>query len=169
MRKLNFAMDGVAWIASVVISRASTPTPLTVFAAAFVVAMSPIPRFYVSNRVHSMYSKYRQWSVDTRWHICHCRYVIRPYAQESHSAKGGPMIDVAVLFLNETFSSTAVGPMEVFRHAGSLWNVLTGVRMAPRFRVTTASADGKAVGCDGPIQIQPMAAINEIRKADLIF
>jgi len=35
--------------------------------------------------------------------------------------------------------------------------------------VTTASADGKAVGCDGPIQIQPMAAINEIRKADLIF
>jgi len=79
------------------------------------------------------------------------------------------MIDVAVLFLNETFSSTAVGPMEVFRHAGSLWNVLTGERMAPRFRVTTASADGKAVGCDGPIQIQPMAAMKEIRKADLIF
>ena len=79
------------------------------------------------------------------------------------------MIDVTVLFLNETFSSTAVGPMEVFRHAGSLWNVLTGERQAPRFRVTTASADGKAVGCDGPIQIKPMAAINQIRKADLIF
>jgi transcriptional regulator GlxA family with amidase domain len=79
------------------------------------------------------------------------------------------MIDVTVLFLNETFSSTAVGPMEVFRHAGSLWNVLSGKREAPRFRVTTASADGKAVGCDGPIQIIPMAAIHEIRRADLIF
>ena len=33
-----------------------------------------------------------------------------------------PMIDVTVLFLDGTFSSTAIGPMEVFRHAGSLWN-----------------------------------------------
>ena len=52
------------------------------------------------------------------------------------------MIDVTVLFLNETFSSTAVGPMEVFRHAGSLWNILSGKQQAPRFRVTTASANG---------------------------
>ena len=29
------------------------------------------------------------------------------------------MIDVTVLFLDETVASTAVGPMEVFRHAGS--------------------------------------------------
>ena len=36
------------------------------------------------------------------------------------------MINITVLFLNQTFSSTAVGPMEVFRHAGSLWNILTG-------------------------------------------
>ena len=36
------------------------------------------------------------------------------------------MTDVTVLFLDETFSSTAIGPMEVFRHAGTLWNVLTG-------------------------------------------
>jgi len=79
------------------------------------------------------------------------------------------MIDVAVLFLDETFSSTAVGPMEVFRHAGSLWNILAGERQAPRFRVTTASADGQAVNCDGPIQIKPMAAIKDIRKTDLIF
>ena len=79
------------------------------------------------------------------------------------------MIDVTVLFLNETFSSTAVGPMEVFRHAGSLWNLLAGKQQTPRFRVTTASANGKAVDCDGFIQIKPNAAINAIRKADLIF
>jgi transcriptional regulator GlxA family with amidase domain len=79
------------------------------------------------------------------------------------------MIDVTVLFLDETFSSTAVGPMEVFRHAGSLWNILAGERQTPRFNVTTASADGKAVNCDGPIQIKPAAAINDIRKTDLIY
>ena len=48
------------------------------------------------------------------------------------------MKEVTVLFLDATFSSTAAGPMEVFRHAGTLWNVLTGKRPVPRFRVTTA-------------------------------
>ncbi len=79
------------------------------------------------------------------------------------------MIEVTVLFLDGTFSSTAVGPMEVFRHAGTLWNLLTGKRLAPRFRVTTASVDGGAVHCDGRIQIQPDAALTTIRKTGLIF
>src|SRR5947207_2488944 len=79
------------------------------------------------------------------------------------------MIDVTVLFLDGTFSSTAIGPMEVFRHAGELWNVLTGKPAAPRFRVTTASVRGRAVQCDGPIQIRPAAALTAIRKTELIF
>jgi transcriptional regulator GlxA family with amidase domain len=79
------------------------------------------------------------------------------------------MIDVTVLFLKETFSSTAVGPMEVFRQAGILWNILTGKRQSPRFRVTTASTDGRAVECDGPIRIQPEGALKDVRKTDLIF
>lgn len=79
------------------------------------------------------------------------------------------MIDVTVLLLDATFSSTAIGPMEVFRHAGSLWNLLTGSRPDPPFRVTTASADGGPVRCDGPIYIQPDVAIKAIRKTDLIF
>ena len=79
------------------------------------------------------------------------------------------MKDVTILFLNETFSSTAIGPMEVFRHAGTLWNHLTGTRAVPRFRVTTASVDGRAVRCDGPILIQPDKALSAIRKTDLIF
>jgi transcriptional regulator GlxA family with amidase domain len=79
------------------------------------------------------------------------------------------MIHVTVLILDGTFSSTAVGPMEVFRHAGMLWNLLTGTRPAPRFRVTTASADGGAVRCDGPIRLQPDAALKDIRRTDLIF
>ena len=79
------------------------------------------------------------------------------------------MKEVTILFLDGTFASTAIGPMEVFRHAGTLWNLLTGGRQVPRFRVTTASANGRAVRCDGPIYIKPMAALKDIRKADLIF
>ncbi|HET9789661.1 MAG TPA: helix-turn-helix domain-containing protein [Candidatus Angelobacter sp.] len=79
------------------------------------------------------------------------------------------MIHVTVLILDGTFSSTAVGPMEVFRHAGMLWNFLTGTRPAPRFSVITASSDGRAVRCDGPICLQPDAALKDIRKTDLIF
>jgi transcriptional regulator GlxA family with amidase domain len=79
------------------------------------------------------------------------------------------MTEVTVLFLDGTFSSTAIGPMEVFRHAGTLWNYLTGTQQVSRFRVTTASADGRAVRCDGPIHIKPMAALKEIRNTDLIF
>jgi transcriptional regulator GlxA family with amidase domain len=79
------------------------------------------------------------------------------------------MIDVTILLLDQTFSSTAVGPMEVFRHAGLLWNTLTGRPQKPRFDVKLASADGNPVACDGPIHIQPMTAINNIRRTDLIF
>lgn len=79
------------------------------------------------------------------------------------------MKDITILFLEGTFSSTATGPLEVFRHAGTLWNLLTGKRQVPRFRVTTASVDGRAVQCDGQIRVQPEVAISAIRKTDIIF
>src|SRR5882724_7714981 len=79
------------------------------------------------------------------------------------------MTDVTVLLLDGTLSSTAIGPMEVFLNAGILWNVCTGKRPVPRFRVTTASVDGRAVRCEGPIRIQPAAALAAIRKTDLIL
>jgi transcriptional regulator GlxA family with amidase domain len=79
------------------------------------------------------------------------------------------MINVTVLFLDETFSSTAIGPMEVFRHAGTLWNNFTGMPPVCHFRVTTASVDGRAVRCDGPIHIQPAVALKDVRNTDLIF
>jgi len=79
------------------------------------------------------------------------------------------MIDITVLLLDGTFSSTAVGPMEVFQHTGTLWNMFAGKPAAPRFRVTTASVDGRAVRCDGPIEIRPAAALADIRKSEIIF
>lgn len=79
------------------------------------------------------------------------------------------MEEITVLFLDQMFASTAIGPMEIFRHAGSLWNVLTGTQTTPRFRVTTASADGSPVSCDGRIQVQPEVALKDIGETDLIF
>src|SRR5436309_1258108 len=79
------------------------------------------------------------------------------------------MRDVTVVFTNDTFPSTAVGPVEVFQHAGSLGNLLTGTRSEPRFRVTTASVDGRPVQCAGPMKLHPEAALRDVRKCDLIF
>jgi len=79
------------------------------------------------------------------------------------------MKEITVLLLDQMFSSTAIGPMEVFRHAGSLWNILTGTECAPKFHVTAASVDGKPVRCDGGIQIQPNVALEDVGKTDLIF
>lgn len=76
---------------------------------------------------------------------------------------------ITILLLDQMFSSTAIGPMEVFRHAGSLWNLLTGTQLTPHFQVTTASPDGRPVDCDGGIQIQPNVALKEVGKTDLIF
>jgi transcriptional regulator GlxA family with amidase domain len=76
---------------------------------------------------------------------------------------------ITVLLLDQMFSSTAIGPMEVFRHAGSLWNILTGAQLTPAFQVTTASADGKPVNCDGGIQIRPNVALRDVGRTDLIF
>jgi transcriptional regulator GlxA family with amidase domain len=79
------------------------------------------------------------------------------------------MTNVTVLFLDQTFSSTATGPMEVFRHTGTLWNNFTGHKPVCHFNVTTASVDGHAVHCDGPIDIQPAVALKDVRETDLIF
>ena len=79
------------------------------------------------------------------------------------------MKEITILLLDEMFSSTAIGPMEVFRHAGSLWNALIGAKVDPAFRVTTATADGGAVTCDGGIRITPNVALKEVGKTDLIF
>ena len=79
------------------------------------------------------------------------------------------MIEVTVVFLDGTFSSTATGPWRSFGTPERCGTSSPGTRQVPRFRVTTASADGRAVRCDGPIYIQPDAALAAIRKTDLIF
>lgn len=79
------------------------------------------------------------------------------------------MFEVVIVLPEQTFPSTAIGPMDVFTHVGSLWNFCNGEPLQPRFRVTTASANGGLVKCEGPVQLSPTMAIKDVRKADIIF
>jgi transcriptional regulator GlxA family with amidase domain len=79
------------------------------------------------------------------------------------------MIDVAVIFIEGGHASTAIGPLEVFRDAGSLWNQLTGEPVDPRFRVRSASIGGHPVRTDGPFAIAPDASLDALGAPDLVF
>ncbi len=79
------------------------------------------------------------------------------------------MIDVTVLLLDGGFLSTAIGPMEVFRCAGVLWNVLGGEAPVPRFRVTVASADGAPARPDAGVGVTGTCALSEVRATDLVW
>jgi len=77
-------------------------------------------------------------------------------------------MDVVILFLQGGLASTAIAPMEIFRSAGVVWNVLNGEEPEPLFQVRTASIDGQPIQSDGPVSLVPDCAISSIRKADLI-
>ena len=79
------------------------------------------------------------------------------------------MIDVTVLFLDHGHACTATGPLEVFRDAGVLWNVLRDEPPAPRFRVRSASIGGRPVRPDAPYTIQPDLSLDQVGATDLVF
>jgi transcriptional regulator GlxA family with amidase domain len=79
------------------------------------------------------------------------------------------MIDVTVLLLGDCYASTALGPVEVFHSAGTLWNVLQGERAAPRFRVRTATLLGKSVTSPYGVGLTADVAMREVRATDLII
>jgi hypothetical protein len=55
------------------------------------------------------------------------------------------LLDVVVVILEGGYTSTAVAPIEIFHAAGVVWNWLHGEPVKPRFRVRTASIDGRSV------------------------
>jgi transcriptional regulator GlxA family with amidase domain len=79
------------------------------------------------------------------------------------------MIDVTVVLLNDNYTSTAIGPIEVFHSTGVLWNLLKGEAPEPRFRVTIASIDGEPVSSPYAVRLLPQVAIGAVKKADLII
>lgn len=79
------------------------------------------------------------------------------------------MLDVTVVFMDGGHASTAIGPLEVFRDAGSLWNALQDEPAEPSFRVRSASIGGRPVRPDGPYTLQPDESLESIASTDLVF
>lgn len=79
------------------------------------------------------------------------------------------MINVTVVLLNAGLASTAIGPIEVFQCAGTLWNTFVDEEPRPYFSVTTASVDGAPVLSDSPLVISAATSIDAIDETDLIF
>jgi transcriptional regulator GlxA family with amidase domain len=82
--------------------------------------------------------------------------------------KAGRVLDVTVVLLDAGYASTAIGPIEVFHSAGMLWNRLHGDAEEPRFRVRTASIDGRSIGSLCGLRLSPELAIRDIRRTDII-
>ena len=78
-------------------------------------------------------------------------------------------LDVAVVLVNEGYASTAVGPIEVFSAAGTMWNEMRGDDPEPRFRVATASIDGTPVRSAYGLRVTPDCAISDLGPVDLIM
>ncbi|HVX98760.1 MAG TPA: helix-turn-helix domain-containing protein [Pseudorhodoplanes sp.] len=83
--------------------------------------------------------------------------------------KRGEILDVTVVLLDGGYASTAIGPVEVFHSAGLLWNWLHGQPQKPRFRVRTASIDGRRVRSLCAFGLVPDCAIDDVKKTDIII
>jgi transcriptional regulator GlxA family with amidase domain len=80
------------------------------------------------------------------------------------------MLDVCVVLLDDGYASTALMPIEVFHSAGALWRELKGEVPEPRFRVVTASIDGKAVRSPyAGMTMSPQYGIGDVERADIVI
>jgi|KBSMisStaDraftv2_1062788.scaffolds.fasta_scaffold259978_2 transcriptional regulator GlxA family with amidase domain len=78
-------------------------------------------------------------------------------------------IDVTVVLFDGGYSSTAVAPLEVFHAAGLLWQMLRGEPERPRFRVRSASVDGRPVTSTYGLGLTPQCAIDQVKGSDVIL
>jgi len=78
------------------------------------------------------------------------------------------MIRVTVLLLDGGHASTAIGPLEVFRSAGVLWQQLRGEDARPRFEVRAVSPRGGPVRCEGGVGLAADGALRGVRRTDLV-
>ena len=79
------------------------------------------------------------------------------------------ILDVTVLLLEDGYASTAIAPIEVFHAAGLLWNGLKGEAPQPRFRVRTASIDGRPVKTVCSLGLVPELSIRDIERTDIVI
>src|SRR5262245_61565393 len=78
------------------------------------------------------------------------------------------MIDVTVVLLDGTLPSTSVVPLEIFACAGALFEMLMGTAPEPKFRVRTATMDGRRTQNFVPVALEPSVALADVRKTDLV-
>ena len=78
------------------------------------------------------------------------------------------MIDVTVILLEGGLPSTSMAPLEIFACAGSLWGLLMGKPTAPRFRVRTATIDGRKTRNAVPVALEPTVSLADVRRTDLV-
>lgn len=83
--------------------------------------------------------------------------------------KAPRVLDVTVVLLEDGYASTAIAPIEVFHSAGRTWNWLQGEAERPRFRVRTASVDGRRVKSPCSLDLQPEFALKDIKRTDIII
>jgi putative intracellular protease/amidase len=86
-----------------------------------------------------------------------------------HPGGGDDLVDVTVVVLEDGYASTAIAPIEIFHSAGVVWNWLHGETLHPRFRVRTASVDGRKVNAAGSLGLIPDCAIRDIKQTDIII
>lgn len=79
------------------------------------------------------------------------------------------MIDVTVILLEGGLPSTSLAPLEIFSCAGTLWGMLVGAAGQPRFRVRTATIDGRSTSNYVPVQFEPNVALHDVGHTDLII
>src|SRR5689334_23264562 len=78
------------------------------------------------------------------------------------------MIDVTVVLLEGSLPSTSMVPLEIFACAGLLWGMLMGTPSEPRFRVRTATIDGKKTKNFVPVTLEPSVSLADLGRTDLI-
>ncbi|MBI1424450.1 MAG: helix-turn-helix domain-containing protein [Gammaproteobacteria bacterium] len=79
------------------------------------------------------------------------------------------LLDVTIVILDNGFTSTAIGPMEVFYSAGRLKQLLLGEPEQPQFNVRIASIDGKPVTSVYGISLIPHCGIEDVTQSDLVL
>jgi transcriptional regulator GlxA family with amidase domain len=79
------------------------------------------------------------------------------------------IVDVTIVVLEEGYASTAIAPIEIFHSAGVVWNWLHGKTPEPRFKVRTASIDGRKINAAGSLGLTPDCSINDIKHTDIII
>src|SRR5262249_56018981 len=77
------------------------------------------------------------------------------------------LLNVTVVVLEEGYASTAIAPIEIFHSAGVVWNWLHGNAVQPRFRIRTASIDGRKVNAAGSLGLTPDSAINSLKPPNI--